>query len=60
MSTTIPNKRILTRKASIMVNCNQETAFKYISSSTELPNWLKKLGPIPGAEKVEIEKGPRV
>jgi len=57
-SIEIPTRKIMCRQASVMVNCSQEKAFNYISSSTELPDWLKKLGPIPGAEKVEILKGP--
>ncbi|MBL4706746.1 MAG: SRPBCC family protein [Flavobacteriales bacterium] len=55
---TIPSKKVLKRKAQILVNCTQEEAFKYISNSENLPQWLTKLGPIPGAQKVEIIKGP--
>ena len=54
----IPTKSVLTRKAEILVNCTQEEAFQLISSSDKLSLWLKKLGPIPGAKKVDVIIGP--
>lgn len=55
---TVPVKGVLKRSAEIVVNCNQETAFDFISSSDELPRWLKKMGMIHGAKNIEILKGP--
>ena len=56
--TNIPIKGVLTREARILVRCSQQAAFEFISSSEELPRWLKSLGPIPGAEKVDVIEGP--
>lgn len=50
----IPNTGVLSRKASVIVNCDQERAFDFISSSEELPTWLKACGKIPGAQSVEL------
>ncbi len=54
----VPTKKVLVKKASVIVNCSKQTAFEYISSSIELPNWLKKSGPIKGDLSVTIIKGP--
>jgi hypothetical protein len=54
----VPTKKVVIKKASVLVKCNKQTAFEYISSSVELPNWLKKSGPIKGDLSVTIIKGP--
>ena len=54
----VPKKGILKRSASVLVACDKSTAFNFISSESELPNWLKKVGPIPAALNAEILKGP--
>ena len=54
----IPVTGVIKRKAAIEVNCRKEAAFAYIDSATSLPDWLKKCGPVNGAVKVEINKGP--
>lgn len=51
-------KRVLKRSAEIDINASVESVFDYISSGGKLPEWLKKCGPINGAVKVEIIKGP--
>lgn len=53
MSNEIPTSGVLTRRAQVMVNCSEQEAFDYISSSAKLPEWLKKVGAVPGAEKVD-------
>ncbi len=54
----IPTIHVLKDTAEVIVNCDKETAFKFISSSDELPDWLKKSGPISRVKNVEIIKGP--
>lgn len=54
----VPEKGILKRSAKVLVNCTPEQAFDYIASAEKLPDWLKKKGVIPGAESVDIVKGP--
>lgn len=54
----IPSNAKLKRKAVVLVNTDTETAFKFISSSEKLGEWLKKSPPIPGAKSVEILEGP--
>ncbi len=54
MSNEIPTSGILKRTAQVLVDCTEQEAFDYISSSTKLPEWLKKVGAVPGAEKVEM------
>jgi hypothetical protein len=54
----VPKKGILKRSAQVTVNCDKPLAFKFISSSEELPNWLKKSGAIPAALNAKIIKGP--
>jgi hypothetical protein len=54
----VPIKKVLVKKACVIVNCSKQTAFEYISSNTELPNWLKKSGPIKGDLSVTVIKGP--
>ncbi|MEM7373692.1 MAG: SRPBCC family protein [Bacteroidota bacterium] len=53
MQNNIPQKRILKREATVLVSSTKEEAFDYISSSEKLPEWLKKVGMIPGAKHVE-------
>jgi hypothetical protein len=55
---SVPKKGILKRSANVLVACDKSTAFNFISSDSELPNWLKKVGPIPAALNAEILKGP--
>ncbi len=57
-STGIPNKNVLSRKVSVEVSCDLQTAYDFISSSDDLSLWLKKSGPIPGATHCEIINGP--
>lgn len=54
----IPESGVLSRKSSILVNCDQQTAYDLISSTTELPHWLKQCGKIPGAQSVSLIDGP--
>jgi hypothetical protein len=54
MSNEIPTSGILMRKAQVLVNCTQQEAFDFISSSAKLPQWLKKVGAVPGAKKVTL------
>lgn len=54
----IPTTQVLTRKASILVNCDLHTAYEFISSGEKLPLWLKKSGPVPAATGVEVLEGP--
>lgn len=53
----IPTKNTLTRKASVLVNCDLVTAYDFISSGEKLPLWLKKSGPVPAATGVELLDG---
>ena len=53
-----PPEKALHRSAEIDINASIQTVFNYISSSEKLPEWLKKCGPINGAIKVEVVKGP--
>ncbi|XOV66329.1 MAG: SRPBCC family protein [Fluviicola sp.] len=54
MSNEIPTSGILKRSAQVMVDCTEQEAFQFISSSSKLPQWLKKVGAVPGAEKVDL------
>lgn len=54
----VPSKGVKKAIASVLVDCDKKTAFKYISSSKELPNWLKKYGKISGARSATVVKGP--
>jgi hypothetical protein len=54
MSNEIPTSGILKRSAHVMVDCTEQEAFQFISSSSKLPQWLKKVGAVPGAEKVDL------
>ena len=54
----IPVTSVIKRKAAIEVNCTKNVAFAYIDSGATLPDWLKKCGPVNGAVKVEVNKGP--
>lgn len=57
-ATTIPNRKVFKRTAEVLVKCNQQTAFNFISSSDQLPLWLKKYRLIEGTKNVSIIKGP--
>jgi hypothetical protein len=54
----IQKKGLLKRSAQVLVDCDKKTAFNFISSEAELPNWLKKTGPVPAALSTEMIKGP--
>lgn len=54
----IPEDSTLMRYAQVEVNCDKATAFNFITSREELPNWLKKSGPVPAALTAEVLKGP--
>lgn len=54
----VPMKGVIRKKAEILVRCSQQMAFDFISSSDELPLWLKKYKVVHGARNVEIIKGP--
>ena len=50
----IPTTKILQTSAQATIRCTKEEAFKYIASSEKLSDWLTKVGPIHGIEKVEL------
>jgi hypothetical protein len=54
----VPRTGVKNVSASVLVDCNKEKAFKYISDSDQLVNWLQKADGIPGETNVEILKGP--
>jgi len=54
----IPNTGVVRKSVAIGIACKKEAAFDYISSGDALPMWLRKTGPIHGAVKVEVIKGP--
>lgn len=54
MSNEVPTSGVLKRSAQTLVNCTEQEAFDFISSSTKLSEWLKKVGAVPGAEKVDL------
>jgi hypothetical protein len=58
MDTPVPKSKVIKEQAVVMVNCTKETAYKYISGSSELPDWLIKSGPVDGVKDVEIIDGP--
>lgn len=53
----IPKKKIIHITAQTLVDCSRETAFNFISSGDELPNWLKKHKMIHSALNAEILTG---
>lgn len=55
---SVPTKRVLKEISEILVDCNKQKAFDFISNSNKLPSWLQKSGPIAGAKIAEIIKGP--
>lgn len=54
MSNEIPTSGTLKRSAQTLVDCAEQDAYDFISSSAKLPKWLKKVGAVPGAEKVDL------
>jgi hypothetical protein len=54
----IPARGVKKVSASVLVDCDKKTAFQFISSASQLSNWLKKSGPVSGARSVTIVKGP--
>lgn len=55
---TVPTKKALKRRVQVSVECDEKTAYEFIGSSTKLPSWLKKVGPIAGCTSVEVLVGP--
>lgn len=53
----VPAKNILFTTAEILVNCDKETAYKFVSSVEDLSSWLLKTGPIYGVIKVTRLRG---
>jgi hypothetical protein len=53
----VPTKRILKTSAEVIIDCDKEKAFQFISSVSKLSGWLKKAGPIYGVTNVEMIKG---
>lgn len=53
----VPSKKTLQTSAEVLVNCDKEKAYKYVSSVKELPNWLLKTGPIYGIINVTTLRG---
>ena len=51
----IPKKGIIMTSAEVKIDCDKKTAYEYILSVKELPNWLTKKGPIYGIKKVSLE-----
>ena len=58
MDTSIPTNQVIKKQAVVLVNCDPETAYNYICSSTELPDWLRESGPIKGVKSVTIIESP--
>lgn len=54
----IPVTGVIKRNAAIEIKCTNDVAFAYIDSEARLPDWLKKCGPVNGAVKVKVNKGP--
>lgn len=52
---TVPTKGIILTSAEVKIDCDKKTAYDYIMSVKELPNWLTKKGPIYGIKKVTVE-----
>lgn len=52
---TIPKKGIILTSAEETIDCDKKTAYEYIMSPKELPNWLTKKGPVYGIRKVTLE-----
>jgi hypothetical protein len=55
---TIPTKGLIKKSGQVLVSCSKNKAFKYISDNIDLPNWVRKSGPISGVKGVEILIGP--
>lgn len=53
----VPTKHILFTTAEVIVNCDKQTAYKFVSSVEELSSWLLKTGPIYGIIKVTKLRG---
>jgi hypothetical protein len=49
----IPRKKVIFIKAQTTVACSKKTAFEFIISNDELPNWLKKSGMMDAALKAK-------
>jgi hypothetical protein len=54
----LPASGLIKTSAQTIIKCNAQTAFDYISSSTELTNWMKKVGAVQGCKVVEIIQAP--
>jgi hypothetical protein len=55
---SVPTIGVIKETVSVLVDCTKERAYNYVSGSEQLPDWLKKSGPISGVSFVEIIKGP--
>ncbi|MEB2775124.1 SRPBCC family protein [Algoriphagus sp. D3-2-R+10] len=53
----VPSKHILFTTAEVIINCDKETAYKFVSSVDKLSSWLLKTGPIYGVIKVSTLRG---
>lgn len=53
----IPKKKIIHIEAQTTVDCSKKTAFEFIISNDELPNWLKKSGMVNSALNAEVLTG---
>ncbi|MEB2787021.1 SRPBCC family protein [Algoriphagus persicinus] len=53
----VPSKHILFTTAEVVVNCDKDKAYKFVSSVNELSSWLLKTGPIYGVIKVSTLRG---
>jgi hypothetical protein len=58
MDTSVPTNQVIKKQAVVVVNCDHETAYNYISDSAELPDWLRESAPIKGVKSVDIIEGP--
>lgn len=58
MDSPVHTNQVIREQAVVLVNCSPETAYRYIASSTELPDWLRESGPIKGVKSVDILIGP--
>lgn len=56
--TRIPTESALAQTAEIHIDQDREAVFNFIASGETLPAWLKKYGPINGATKTVVTKGP--
>jgi hypothetical protein len=58
LDVAIPATGVKKVSASVLVDGDKQTAFRFISSGSQLPKWLKKAGPVSGARATSVVKGP--